>query len=134
MPIKSQNKTLVFEDEDATIEIRKSRSVKRKIIAVYFKSSIVLDTQKTVTEDCLPKVIKSLKPMTKYNSFIMTTYQFIVQTLHWRYDHYNTEIDRINSLKRDSCFQWLYGSLMWKWKGGGFEMNDLWVLETMSVL
>lgn len=71
VPTKAQNKVWVFDDDDTPVIVRKSRSVKKKMIAVFFKSSgilerVVLDTQKTVTakwytEQCLPKVIGSMK-------------------------------------------------------------------------
>lgn len=71
VPTKAQNKVWVFDDEHTPVAVRKSRSVKKKMIAVFFRSSgiverVVLDTQKTVTakwytEQCLAKVIESLK-------------------------------------------------------------------------
>lgn len=73
VPTKSQNKIWVFDEEDTPVAVRKSRSVKKKMIVVFFKSSgivkrVVLDTQKTVTakwytENCLLQVIESLKSL-----------------------------------------------------------------------
>lgn len=51
----SQNKIWVFENEDASIAVRKSRSRKKKVIVVFFKlirivHRFVLNIQKTVTD------------------------------------------------------------------------------------
>lgn len=71
MPTKSQNNVWIFKDKDSLVAVRKLRSVNKKLIVVFFKSCeivkrITLDTEKIVTatwytEQCLPKVTKSLK-------------------------------------------------------------------------
>lgn len=71
VPTKSQSKVWMFEDEDNPVTVRKSRSVKKRMVAVFFSARgiverVVLETQKTVTgswytEECLPKVMQALK-------------------------------------------------------------------------
>lgn len=66
MLIMSKNKIGVFEDENTPVVVKKSRSLKKKMIAVFFKPSRVMLAQKTVTvkwyiELCLSQIIESLK-------------------------------------------------------------------------
>ena len=61
----------MFEDESAPLAVRKSRSVKKRMVAVFFTvrgilKRVVLDTQKTVTgkwytEHCLLQVVQELE-------------------------------------------------------------------------
>jgi histone-lysine N-methyltransferase SETMAR len=66
MPTKAQNKVWAFEDENTPVSVRKSRSVKKRTVAVFFTvggivECMVLETQKTVTEECLPRVVQAVK-------------------------------------------------------------------------
>ena len=54
VPTKAQSKVWVFGDEDTPVTVRKSRSVKKRMVAVFFSvrgvvERVVLETQKTVT-------------------------------------------------------------------------------------
>ncbi|UYV62419.1 hypothetical protein LAZ67_2000490 [Cordylochernes scorpioides] len=70
---KAQNKVWIFEGEITPVSVRKSRSIKRKILAVSFNvrgvvSRVVRIYQKTVTtkwytEEYLPKVVQSIKKL-----------------------------------------------------------------------
>lgn len=71
VPSKSRNKVWLFENEPTPTQPRKSRSVKKKMIAVFFSKRglldrVVLDSQRTVTanwytNECLPRVLNKLK-------------------------------------------------------------------------
>jgi hypothetical protein len=54
VPTKAQNKVWVFDNENTSMSVRKSRSVKKRMVAVFFTvrgvvEHVVLETQKTVT-------------------------------------------------------------------------------------
>jgi hypothetical protein len=54
VPTKAQNNVWVFEDENTLVSVRKSQSVKKRMVAVFFTvrgvvECVVLETQKTVT-------------------------------------------------------------------------------------
>ncbi|UYV70102.1 hypothetical protein LAZ67_7001800 [Cordylochernes scorpioides] len=85
---KSQNKVRIFEKESTLVSVRKSRSIKKKMLAVFFTdrrvvSRAVLENQKTVTakwytKKCLPKVVQAIK------SYVLTqglTHGFSTMTM-----------------------------------------------------
>ena len=67
---KAQNKVWLFEDEKTPVTVRKSRSVKKRLIAVIFTmcgivTCVVLENHHTMTTKCysenfLPQVIQAL--------------------------------------------------------------------------
>lgn len=71
MPTKSQSKIWLCENEEPATKIKTARSVKKRMIVVFFGKrgiikTVLLDTQKTVTASwyvniCLPQVIEALK-------------------------------------------------------------------------
>lgn len=78
VPSKSKNKIKLFENEPTPIQVRKSRPVKKKMIAVFFTrrgilDRIVLESQRTATaswytKECLPKVIQKLRASSKFKN------------------------------------------------------------------
>lgn len=73
LPTKSKSKLWVFEDESTPTMVKQQRSVKKRMIVVFFGKRgiikrVVLDSQKTVTAAwyagiCLPQVINALKEL-----------------------------------------------------------------------
>lgn len=71
VPTKSQSKVWMFEDEPPPTSVKMSRSVKKRMVAVFFTkrgilATVVLDKGKTITaawytEECLPQVLEALK-------------------------------------------------------------------------
>jgi hypothetical protein len=71
MPTEAQNKVWVCEDENMPVYVRKSRSVKKRMVAVFCTvrgvvERVVLGTQKTVTakwytEESLPELFRLSK-------------------------------------------------------------------------
>lgn len=127
---------------DTPAAVTKSRSVKKTITEVFFKSNkmtqrVVLDTKNTVipkwyTEQCLPKITKLLRTFEQiqkwtFRSFIMTLYQLTVQKLALNI----SPMEVWNCLSTLLTLQamlsaTMYCSLMWKWrwKGGFFSGEE----------
>lgn len=93
VPSKNKNKVWLFENEQTPVQVRKSRSVKKKMIAVFFTrrgilERVVLESQRTVTaswyiNDCLPKVFQKLQEI-RPNSRMDT----------WHFHHVNASAHR----------------------------------------
>ena len=71
VPTKCQSKVWVFEDEEQPTQVKKSKSVGKRMIVAYFGKqrviqTVVLEKQKTVTSNwyitiCLPQLFEALK-------------------------------------------------------------------------
>ena len=70
VPQKSRGKGWVFEDEEVPVQVRKSKYIGKRRVAVFFTKAIILTTislekSKTVidkwyTDTCLPQVFETL--------------------------------------------------------------------------
>lgn len=93
VPSKSRSKIWVFEDEPTPTQVKQQKSIKKRMIAVFFGvrgivTRVVLDKEKTVnatwyTEVCLPQVICELKKL-RPNSRLGT----------WHFHHDNAPAHR----------------------------------------
>ena len=81
VPMKSQSKVWVYEDEQVPVQVRKSKSIGKRVVAVFFTKgeiliTVSLEKYKTVTskwytENCLPRFFENLVSCAPLDSWFL---------------------------------------------------------------